>query len=206
MNEFISGDMQEKLGAIDQIRDIIFGSQLQEYSRRFEKIESDLAVFREETRERIAEAKDIAARELRMAAESLAKKIRTLSSISQEEWTGLRQQLEHTDKKFSNSLEALHAEMDTATASLHDELSQTRGKLQEDIRNLRAQIYEELDKRLSMLGDIKVSRDEMAEILVELGMQLKGIESLPKPVVGLTRSEVVPALGEATKSETQGEQ
>jgi len=205
MSELMSSDAYEKPGNLDQVRDLIFGPQLRDYNRRFEKIESDLSAFREETRDRIDGVKEIISRELRVAVESLEKKIKSLSATTQEEWSDLRQQLERTDKKFSNSLEALDSEVDASTMSLREEISQTRGKLQEDMRNLRAQIHEELDKRLSVLGDVKISRDEMAEILVELGMRLRGVESLPEPVVRFKEPETIPALREAARPEPHNE-
>jgi len=173
------GEASEKLGNLDQVRDIIFGPQLREFNRRFEKIESDLSSFQEEMRHRVDEARSVFSGELRAAVESLAKKIRTLSSVVQEEWTDLRQQLERVDKKFTNSLETLSSEVDADTTSLREELMQTRDRLQEDVRNLKAQIHEELDRRFSMLGDIKISREELAEILFEVGMRLKGAEFVP---------------------------
>jgi DNA repair exonuclease SbcCD ATPase subunit len=205
MNKLTENDPSEKLGNVDQIRDIIFGPQLREYNRRFEKIESDLSAFQDEIRYHIDEAKGILTKELRNSVESLEKKLKSLSSTAQEEWSDLRQQLERTDKKFSNSLEALSTEVDNNTTSLREELSQTRSKLQEDIRVLKVQIHEELDRRLSGFGDVKVSRDEMAEILVELGMRLRGVESLPEPSLKLKGTEIVPTLKDLAKSETHDE-
>ena len=59
-------------------------------------------------------------------------------------------------------------------------MSQSVGKLQEDVHNLRTQIFEQLDLRFATLSGVKVSRDDMAELLFELGMRLKGTEFVPK--------------------------
>jgi uncharacterized phage infection (PIP) family protein YhgE len=204
-NKLAEEDTVDRLGNIDQIRDIIFGPQLREYNRRFEKIETSLSSLQEDVRSRIEETKNTLSAALRTAVESLEKKIRSLNANAQEEWGNLRQQLEHIDRKFSNSLETLSGEVEANTKSLREDLSQTRSKLQDDIRILKTQIYEELDRRLSLLGDVKVSRDDMAEILVELGMRLRGVESFSEPVMKIKGTEIVPALKDVVQSETEGE-
>ncbi|HWP49626.1 MAG TPA: hypothetical protein VNM22_20880 [Candidatus Limnocylindrales bacterium] len=204
-NKLAEEDTVDRLGNIDQIRDIIFGPQLREYNRRFEKIETSLSSLQEEVRSRIEETKNTLSAALRTAVESLEKKIRSLNANAQEEWGNLRQQLEHIDRKFSNSLETLSGEVEANTKSLREDLSQTRSKLQDDIRILKTQIYEELDRRLSLLGDVKVSRDDMAEILVELGMRLRGVESFSEPVMKIKGTEIVPALKDVVQSETEDE-
>lgn len=204
-NKLAEEDTVDRFGNIDQIRDIIFGPQLREYNRRFEKIETSLSSLQEEVRVRIEETKNTLSAALRTAIESLEKKIRSLNANAQEEWGNLRQQLEHIDRKFSNSLETLSGEVEANTKSLREDLSQTRSKLQDDIRTLKTQVYEELDRRLSLLGDVKVSRDDMAEILVELGMRLRGVESFSEPVMKIKGTEIVPALKDVVQSETEDE-
>ncbi len=42
--------------------------------------------------------------------------------------------------------------------------------------SLRLQLLDELDKRFRELREVKVSRDDMSEILFEFGMRIKGME------------------------------
>ncbi|HEY9873126.1 MAG TPA: hypothetical protein V6D12_06805, partial [Candidatus Obscuribacterales bacterium] len=84
--------------------------------------------------------------------------------------------------------EALDESVDKQASLLKGEISETRVNLQEDVRNLRTHILEELDRQFSTLRDAKIARDDMAEILFELGMRLKG-------------SEFVRQLKEATDNE-----
>lgn len=180
MVEITKEEMRERLGNIDQIRDIIFGAQLREYNNRFEKIESDITVMQQEMHDYAEQVKSVLSAELRSAIDSFEKKLKSLSLNSQEETAELRQQIERVNRKFSSSIEALDNSLDQQTSSLRDELLQSRDKLQEDVRSLRNQIFEELDRRFSMLREVKVSKDDMAEILFELGMRLKGTEFVPQ--------------------------
>jgi DNA anti-recombination protein RmuC len=173
-------DMYEKLGNIDQIRDIIFGAQLREYSNRFEKVESDLLSMHQELLDRINEVRTTHSTELRVAVEALDKKLKTLQTATDEERQDLRAQIERTHRKSSASFDKLNSDLDSATTSIRDDLAETKAKMQEDMRGLRTYVQEELDRRLSAIGNMKISRDDMAEILFELGMRLKGTEFVPE--------------------------
>lgn len=179
MAEITKEEMRERLGNIDQIRDIIFGSQLRDYNSRFEKMESDLATLQQDIQDRVEQLKTVLTSEIKSSVENLDKKIKTLTSNSQEELTDLRQQTDRLNRKFSSSIEALDEALDQQTNSLREELGQTRDQLQEEVRNLKNQVLEELDRRFSLLTEVKVSRDDMAEVLFEVGMRLKGTEFVP---------------------------
>jgi hypothetical protein len=45
---------------------------------------------------------------------------------------------------------------------------------------LRSLVLEELDRHFSILREDKLSKDDMAELLFELGMRLKGSEFVPE--------------------------
>lgn len=96
--------MREQLGNIDQIRDIIFGAQTRDYDNRFYKIESDLAMLQQETRDRLDQFKVAMAADLRAAVEVLDKKLKSFNLSSQEECADLRQQVDRLALKFSSNI------------------------------------------------------------------------------------------------------
>jgi gas vesicle protein len=180
MNQLKKEELYDKLGNIDQIRDIIFGAQLRDYNTRFDKLESELGNFRQELLDRIQEVKTTNAAELRSVVDSVDKRIKALQLTGEEERNDLRQIIDRTHRKASTNFEKLSEDLETTTGVLRDNLSETKSKLQDDIRNLRTYVQDELERRLSAIGNIKVSRDDMAEILFELGMRLKGTEFVPE--------------------------
>lgn len=180
MPEITKEEMRERLGNIDQIRDIIFGAQLRDFNNRFEKLETELSVLQQEMHDYAAQVKSILSTELRSAIESFEKKLKSLTISSQEEAADLRQQLDRINRKFSTSLEALDEAVDRQNSSIRDEFANTRDRLQDEVRNLRNQVFDELEKRLTMMKGDKVSKDDMAELLFELGMRLKGTEFVPE--------------------------
>lgn len=191
MAEVTKEVLRDRLGNIDQIRDILMGPQLREYENRLAQLESDLSLLRQDLRDRIEETKNSFAAEIRANVESLEKKIKAVSLSASEESADLRQLSDRTNKRFSNTIEALNDTVDKQIASLRDELSESKARLQEDVRTLRDQIFEELDRQFSALKTGKVSKDDMAEILFEVAMRVKG-------------TEFVRQLKEATDTEVYG--
>jgi uncharacterized protein YicC (UPF0701 family) len=185
-------EMRDRLGNIDQIRDIIFGAQLREYDSRIDKLESNISLVEQDMRERVEQVKQSLLTELRAGIDSLEQRIKSMSLTYQNDSVDIRQTIDRVNKKFSASIEALDKTVDSHTNSIRHDLAETRTQLQEDNRNLRNQVFEELEKRFSMLKNGKVSRDDMAEILFELGLRIKGTEFAPelKQAAGTDLSDI----------------
>lgn len=186
MGEITRDEIRERLGNIDQIRDIIFGAHLREYTSRLDKAESDISAIQQDVRDRLSDLKLTLANELRTAVESIDKRLKNISTSAQEEAADLRQQFDRLNRKFTSSIENLDETVEAQRIALRDELAQTRDSLQNDTRELRSLVLEELDRHFSILREDKLSKDDLAELLFELGMRLKG-------------SEFVPALREAAE-------
>ena len=180
MGEITRDEIRERLGNIDQIRDIIFGAHLREYTSRLDKAESDISAMQQDVRDRLGDLKSVLANELRAAVESIDKRLKSISASTQEESADLRQQFERINRKFTSSIETLDETVESQRMALREELAQTRDSLQNDNRELRSLVFEELDRHFSILREDKLSKDDMAELLFELGMRLKGSEFVPE--------------------------
>ncbi len=180
MSEVSKEEIRERMGNVELIRDIIFGSKLQEYDNRLDKLESQLSLLDKEMRDRTLAVKTECLTELRASVDSLEEKIKSLSLTSQRDNADIRQLIDRTYKSFSSSLESIDKTVVSQSSSIRKELSETREKLQEDTQSLKAQIFDELEKRFSMLKDVKLSRNDMADILFELGLRIKKAEFTPE--------------------------
>ncbi|MGF1990330.1 MAG: hypothetical protein RMY62_021020 [Nostoc sp. ZfuVER08] len=180
MNQMSRDDVRERLGNIDQIRDIIFGTQLRDYENRFSKLESDISLLQQQTRSHLEQLKSNFSAELKAGFEALDKKLKSVNITTQEETLDLRQQVDRLNKKFSTSVQSLDETLDSQTTSIRDEIFQTKVQLQDDVSALRDLILEEIDRRFSQLTNAKVSKDDMAETLFALGMRLKETEFIPQ--------------------------
>ncbi|AKG22043.1 hypothetical protein IJ00_12950 [Calothrix sp. 336/3] len=180
MSEMSREDVRERLGNIDQIRDIIFGAHLREYENRFSKLESNVGLLQQEVRSQLEQLKTSFTIELKTALEGNDKKLKLLSLSTQEETADLRQLLDRLNRRFSSSLQSLDESLDNQTKSIRDELNHGKAQLQDDITALRDLVLEELERHCSQLQNTKVSRADMAETLFALGMRLKGEEFIPQ--------------------------
>lgn len=62
---------------------------------------------------------------------------------------------------------------------MKEELSQTREQVQTELQLLKAKIFEELEKSFASLRENKVSRSDLAEVLFDLCIKVKGAEFVP---------------------------
>ncbi|MDP8966112.1 MAG: hypothetical protein M3O33_19450, partial [Cyanobacteriota bacterium] len=157
MGEISREEIRERIGNIELIRDLIFGSKLQEYDSRLDKLESHLSSLEKEIRDRTEQVKSDYLTELRISVNSLEEKIKSLSFTSQKDNADIRQVIEGTYKNFSSSLDSIDKTVASQTTSIRKELSETREKLQEDTQNLKSQVFDELEKRFSLITDAKLS-------------------------------------------------
>lgn len=176
MADISKDQMRERLGNLDQIREILVGERIRDYDGRFSRLESELASMRQEMQRRIEEVKNVLSADMDTAVDSIEKKLKYLSATADEEIDDIRQQLERTAENSSNSIAAIDSLVKSQTGALSEQLSETRENLENDIDTLKSQILKELDNRYANLGETKLSRDHLAELLFELCMRVKGTD------------------------------
>lgn len=174
--EVSKDEMRERLGNIDQIRDLLFGDYVRDHRARFEQIESSLINFQQEVSDRLTELHEKFTLELTETVDSLDKKLKYLGLSTHEEITDLRRKVDHLDQKITTNVAALDKNIANQAYSLRTQISQTRDSLQSDVESLKAQFNESLTRQLDNLKDNKISREDFAEVLFEICMRLKGTE------------------------------
>ncbi len=225
-----TGNLQDRLGNIEQIRDVLVGPQMRDLQERITQLEANLNVFQQETRSRIDEVQQVLTTELQAALEAIEKKHKALAAKDEENREDLQQQLSSLMKKLSGNEEALkqlfYAEvkgvvestdkkiltlaqkeereraelneqigalgnrmagnlstvndsLDRQTTALRDDMLASRTKIQSDLNELRTTLIGELEKRMTSMTDSKLAREDMAEMLFELGLRMKGTEFVP---------------------------
>jgi hypothetical protein len=231
MDELNKSDLRDRLGNIDQIRDILFGAQLRDYNNRLEQLESSLSILHQEIRTRTEEVKQVLSTEFQAAndaldkrlksmalkdesekvelrqqleslnkrltasadelkqdffgdiqgaIESVDKKMRLSSQKDEEEKADLRQQLERLNARLTSNVETLDNTIDQQTVALRNDLLASREKLQQDLSTLQDRVFEEMTKRITRLGENKLGRAVLADMLFEVVLKLKETEFVPE--------------------------
>ncbi len=170
----IAPDMRDRLGNIDQIRNILFGSELRDYDNRFKRLETEVANLQQETQKNLQQMKESLSAEMRAAVNSIEKKLQYLSAAADEEIADVRQQIDSNDRDISTTVAAIEQTFKSQVESLRGEMVHAHSGFQQDIKTFQTYILEELGKRYGNLSEVKVSRDDLAEMLFDLCMQLKG--------------------------------
>lgn len=183
-------DLGARFGDIGQIRDILFGAQIKEYTNRLESVESSLKELRDLTDDRIKvlqednirrleDLKQILTSGFQSAIEAMGDEIKSMNVKDNEEKNEIRQNIDRLSKRLSSNVATLDEAIDKQTRSLRDDLLSSHKKLQSDLLDLRERIFEELDKRVDLLATDKIARKDMAEMFFELFLKLKGSELVP---------------------------
>lgn len=195
MAEITKEQMRKRLGNVSQLRDLLLGEKIEEYennfaqnSKRLDVLESTLTKFQSRVNDRLNKMQAHLSQEINTAVDSLEKKIKYLSLTTHEENNKLKQEIESKSRSAFQNIDTLQNNLRSETSYIKDELFQTRNTLGEDLQNLKQQVLEKLETNLSELTENKVSRADLAEVLFELCLKVKG-------------SEFVPSLKEATETQ-----
>jgi hypothetical protein len=182
-------DLGQGFNNIEQIRELLFGTQLKQLNIKLDSLETMLKEQKEETEKRISVLKIETDRSLQKLQESLSTELHTSVRSLSEELKNLKekhiqdsaeidQQLESISKRLSSNVANLDEAIDKQTRSLRDDVLSSHKKLQSDLIQMKKQILENFEKRLANLGSNKVSREDIADMFFEIVLKLKGTQQL----------------------------
>lgn len=166
-------DMRDRLGNVEQIRDLLFGEQQRELDTRLETLESMIKDLKQEMGDRLNKLNEQFSNELRSNSYALEKKIQYVTVTHTEDFTEFKQDLERTQKNFNEQVKGLDKTLHNQTESLEQNIRHTKESLQKELHAITGQIQSEVDKYVKGLEDNKISRDEFAEVLFDLCMKVK---------------------------------
>ena len=172
--------MREKLGNIKQLQDLLFGEQTKEYNRKFDLYHDRLNRLESNHRRaqiffdnRLKELESKLLARIDSAVNFLQNKIERLNHVYDEESQKVKADLELISQQTRNSINDLQENIKAYNADLEAEIAKVRSDSNQDIELLKRQIKQQLDSSLSELATGKLSRNDLAEILSELSLQLK---------------------------------
>ena len=175
-------------GSIDQIRDIIFGSQMKEYERRFQRLE-------ERSQQRFEELHA----EGRRCLEAVETLIRKEFQAQSEGLKGEHSARSDAVKALSNEIgevvsslsKAIKAQAENQAKEARDLRQQVMGlqkSLSEEIQQKHGESSQRLEQAVRELDDVKVDRTALSEILMEMAGRLSGGLPPAKPGLALEQA------------------
>ena len=168
-------------GNVDQIRDILFGGQMRDYERRFqdlaERVESESSRLRQDLDKRLA-----------LLEKRLDEQVEKLSKAQRQEVTDRTQAVDDLESRMLQAQRSLRSELQGGLQTLEAEVATRDERLREELAALRQLLAEraaELSAQQARADqDVradKVGRADLAALLTEVALRLKGEFELPLP-------------------------
>lgn len=166
---------------VDQIRDILFGGQMRDYERRFQdlaqRLESENTRLRQDLDKRVAQIE-----------KRLDDHFEKLSKMLRQEVSDRTQGLDDLESRSLQAQRTLRAELQGGLQTLESELAAKDERLREELAALRQLLGERMTELAALhsrseqdLRADKVGRGDLAALLTELALRLKGEFELPLP-------------------------
>ncbi len=164
---------------LDKIREILFGSNVREYERRFAQIETRLS-------KEVAELKDETRRRLNALEISASREIESLNSRIEKE----RQERGEGGEKLTQDIAELANKLERKARQIEDHnirierefrdqmLAQSRSA-SEELRSKIEEVIETIDRMSGELRTRKVDRGDIAAVLSEIAMRLNNEPGMP---------------------------
>lgn len=184
MTKMTKAEIRKRLGNITQLQELLFGEQIDKYNFKLEQYQQKLNQLEANTQrsqllidERLAQLETRLLQKINSVANSLEKKISYLNLSVHEKHQQLQQELNTVSQHNSDNIDFLQNSLNTNTNSLKGEITQTKSAIDRDLQLLKQQVLEKLECNLSDLANDKISRTDLAEVLFELCLKLKGADS-----------------------------
>jgi chromosome segregation ATPase len=199
MVEIAADNIRQRLGNVEQIRDLLFGEKIKSYEQNFERLENDvkdcknrldtleadLQEWQKETDERLQQLQSSLSTEIKTTAENLERRLQFAQMSAAEKHSKLAQDISFNSKLHTDNNNNLSQKLQSETKQIKDRLETVKEQLENQDKLLKEQIIADLDKKIAELQDGKMSRKDLAEMLFDLCFRIKD------------NKDSVPALKEA---------
>ncbi len=172
------GDKHEAAN-VDKIRDIIFGSQMRDYEKRFsrldERLTADAQALREDTKKRIDTLEAFVQKEI----DALSQRLKTEKSERIEALKELTGEFRDAAKATEKRLSQLDDQIAKEAAVLRSQLLEQSKQLTAEIEAKYRALSSLLERETRALRTDKADRDALADLFTEMAMRLKNEIKLP---------------------------
>ncbi len=165
---------------VDKIRDILFGSQMRDYDKRFSRLEERLVKTSETFRDDLKKRFDSLESFVKGEMDSLNERLKNEKSERAETIKGITKEIKETLRTLEKKL----SQLDEGTAQAHAEL---RKAILDQSKNLTKEIDEKhkelvgcLEGEVATLTREKTDRAALADLFTELSLRLKDEFTLPE--------------------------
>jgi len=175
-DENVQSNDISQLGNVDQIREILFGSQSRELQEKFDKLEASIKNIHEEMRKKMEQTQIDFNSKIENEVETISRKIKNMTTQQQNEFADVRDSALKQEKRLQNSLDIVEEELNAKREQLQKQQTENNATLRSQMDTLQDELLCVLDEKISALGLNKLSRDDAADIMMEAAMAMKGTQ------------------------------
>jgi hypothetical protein len=165
-----------QIGNVDQIREILFGSQTRELNQRFDMIEKEIHSLKDEVYAKIQQNHNDFNAYVEGEFEAISKKIKSISSQQQMEFNDIRDISTKQEKRLQSSIDIVEEELNAKREQLQKSQLENRDMLRLEMKTLKDELLKALGERTTQLQDEKLSKDDAADIMMEVAIKMKGTQ------------------------------
>lgn len=174
---FMGAQARENGGAgdgvgVDKIRDLLFGNQMQDYDRRFSKLE-------ERVLQRFKDVESEAKRNLEMyesnakkQIDSLAGQLRTEKDSRADADKEIDRNLREQNQALEKQVRALSDQLSALERDVSDRINRNDHSLREEIKQKNEGVQMLIEKMFADLSNVKTDRNLLAGLFVEVAKAL----------------------------------
>jgi DNA repair exonuclease SbcCD ATPase subunit len=171
---------KENEGAnVDKIRDILFGTQMRDYEKRFVRLEETVMKQMETLREDMTKRLDTLSSFVQQEVDSLSQRIKTEKSERVENSKEFAREVKDAHKAFEKKLSQLEECMSDGQSEIRAKFLEHSKAVSAEIDKLRRDSTAALSREVEQLRDEKTDRAGLADLFAEFSLRLKNKFELP---------------------------
>lgn len=165
---------------VDKIRDILFGSQMRDYEKRFARLEERLTKAAETLREDMKKRVDNLESYIHQEVESLSQRQKAEKAERAESLKEIAREMRDLSKMLEKKISQLEDQMAGGHAELRSKILDQSKQLSSDIAHLHKEVSAALDREVNTLRQEKTDRAALADMFNELALRLNNELTLPE--------------------------
>jgi hypothetical protein len=166
------GEEVADASSVDRIRDIIFGNQMQDYDRRFTRLEERILQEIQELREDTSNRLDSIETYIKKEVDSLNDRIKAEQDKRAETVNKVAKELKDTVKSISNNIERLDEKQSKDSRDLRQQLLDQSKNFSSEIQKKYKESSTALNQAAQELDSEKVDRSVLSELLMEMAVRI----------------------------------
>lgn len=165
---------------VDKIRDILFGSQMRDYEKRFVRLEERLAKASDALRDDLKKRFDSLESFVQQEMEALGQRLKTEKGERADALKELTRETRDGAKSLEKKLSQLEEQLSSAQGDLRSRILDQSKSLGNEIRKAQTEMEAALEREVEALRHEKTDRETLGDLFSELGLRLKGELELPE--------------------------